>query len=119
MHGFRALLAALLAMVLVYTAFVVTEHGLGLLPVFFGDILAMGWPGQFNVDFLGFLVLSGFWLAWRHGFSPAGLALGVLGFFGGIPVLASYLLIVSFRARGDVAVLLLGRGRAGSGGQPP
>ena len=27
------------------------------------------------------------WLAWRNHFSPFGLALGVLGFFGGAPVL--------------------------------
>jgi len=119
MSGFRVLLVALLTGVLVYTAFVVAEHGLGLLSVFFGDILAMGWPGQFNMDFLGFLVLSGFWLAWRHDFSPAGLALGVLGLCGGMPVLAGYLLITSYRVRGDVAALLLGPGRVARGVQPP
>jgi hypothetical protein len=56
--------------------------------------------------------LSAFWLAWRHQFSPAGLALGVLGFFGGIPVLSLYLLLVSLRVHGDVAAMLLGEERA-------
>ena len=114
MTGFRVLLVIILLTVVAYTAVVVANHGLGLLPIFFGDIVRMGWPGQFNLDFLGFLTLSGFWLAWRHHFSPAGLALGVLGFFGGVPVLTAYLLIASYQANGDVKALLLGRSRAGA-----
>lgn len=112
MTVFRGLLVILLVGVVGYTIPVVANHGLGLLPVFFGDIAKMGWPGQFNMDFLGFLVLSGTWLAWRHHFSAGGCALGVLGFFGGIPVLTTYLLIMSFRVDGDVAALLLGERRA-------
>ena len=112
MTPFRVLLAGIFTIVVVYTAFVVADHGLGLLPIFFGDIARMEWPGQFNLDFLGFLVLSGFWLAWRHHFSPAGLALGVLGLFGGVPVLTAYLFVASFAVRGDVAALLLGPARA-------
>ena len=117
MAGFRALLVVIFVTVVIYTAGVVAEHGLGLLPVFFGDIARMEWPGQFNLDFLGFLVLSGFWLAWRHHFSPAGLALGVLGLFGGVPVLTAYLFIASLQARGDVKVLLLGSARAAAGSE--
>jgi len=85
---------------------------MGLLGVFFGDIARMGWPGQFNLDFLGLLTLSGLWLAWRHHFSPAGLALGVAGVFGGAPVLTAYLFVASLEAKGDPATLLLGRTRA-------
>jgi len=72
MVAFRILLVVLFAGVCGYTVVVVSDHGLGLFPVFFGDIAKLGWPGQFNLDFLGFLVLSGFWLAWRHHFSPGG-----------------------------------------------
>lgn len=114
MTGFRILLLVMLLGVVGYTVVVVANHGLGLLPVFFGDMVAMGWPGQFNLDFFGFLILSGLWLAWRHHFSPAGLALGVLGIFGGIPLLATYLLIASFQVDGDVKALLLGPARAAS-----
>ncbi len=91
MSAFRGLLALLFVIIVAYTAVVVTNHGLGLLPIFFGDMAKMQWPGQFNLDFMGFLTLSGLWLAWRHEFSPAGLALGVFGFFGGMPVLCAYL----------------------------
>jgi hypothetical protein len=112
MRAFRFLLAAIFAVVAVYTLVVVADHGFNLFPVFFGDIAAMGWPGQFNLDFLGFLTLSGFWLAWRHRFSAAGLALGVLGFFGGAPVLTAYLFFASLSCDGDPAALLLGADRA-------
>lgn len=112
MTGFRVLLAVLFATVVVYTVVVVADHGMNLFPVFFGDIAKMAWPGQFNLDFMGFLVLSGTWLAWRHHFSPGGIALGILGFFGGVPVLTAYLLWASFAAEGDPARLLLGDRRA-------
>jgi hypothetical protein len=112
MTAFRTLLALIFVAVVSYTVPVVAQHGLNLFPVFFGGIAKMGWAGQFNVDFTGFLTLSGLWLAWRHHFSPGGLALGVLGFFGGAPVLTAYLFVASLRAKGDVATLLLGQARA-------
>ena len=84
MAAFRVLLVVLFSCMFVYTAIVVANHGFGLLGVFFGDIIAMGWPGQFNVDFSSYLTLSALWLAWRHHFSPAGIALAIAGFFGGL-----------------------------------
>ncbi|NNL65668.1 MAG: hypothetical protein HKP30_05455 [Myxococcales bacterium] len=112
MTAFRVLLATIFLVIAVYTAVVVAEHGLGLLPIFFGDIAERGWPGQFNLDFMGFLLLSGFWLAWRHHFSPGGLGLGLMGFFLGAPMLTAYLFVTSFAVDGDVKALLLGRTRA-------
>lgn len=112
MWGFRVMLCVMCGTVVIYTIPVIADQGLNLLPVFFGDIARMQWPGQFDLDFLGLLTLSGFWLAWRHHFSPAGIVLGVLGVFGGTPLLTLYLLVVSFRAEGDVRVMLLGPRRA-------
>lgn len=114
MGTFRIILIALFATICGYTAIVIANHGFGLFAVFFGDIAAMGWPGQFNVDFTGFLTLSALWLAWRHHFSPVGIALGVLGFFGGAPVLTAYLFFASLDANGDTKELLLGKVRANS-----
>lgn len=79
-----------------------------LLPVFFGDMAKMGWPGQFNLDFMCMLMLSALWVAWRHRFSGRGLALGLLAFFGGALFLSVYLLVVTLGADGDVEALLLG-----------
>lgn len=108
MNAFRAYLVVVIAALGTYTVVVGLEHGWNLLPIFFRDIAAMTWPGQFNCDFMGFLSLSALWLAWRHRFSPGGLALGLAGFFGGMMVLAPYLLYASVRAHGDPKVMLLG-----------
>ena len=113
MNAFRILLCLLFVIVVAYTMPVIADHGLlSLLPTFFGDIGQMGWPGQFNLDFLGFLVLSAIWTAWRNGFSGLGIALAPVAFFGGIPFLTAYLLILTFRCDGDVKVMLLGEQRA-------
>ena len=109
---FRLFLLALIAVIAVYTGFVVAEHGLGLLPIFFGDMAAMTWPGQFNLDFFTFLLMSGLWMAWRNRFSPLGLFLGVVAVFGGMPFLAASLLYLSFKHDGDMAKILLGPSRA-------
>lgn len=112
MTGFRVLLVAIFAGIAIYTGVTIGRHGLGFLPVFFGDMLAMGWPGQFNFDFMCMLTLSALWVAWRHRFSGAGLALGVLALLGGALFLSAYLFVESLRAGGDAQALLLGRDRA-------
>lgn len=108
MTMFRLLLGTILLVVLPYTGVVIAIHGLNLLPVFFGDMAQMGWPGQFNLDFMCMLMLSGLWVAWRHRFSPGGLALGFLAFCFGAPFLSAYLLIASVQAGGDMRAVLMG-----------
>mgnify|MGYP001764189582 CR=1 FL=1 len=108
MTAFRSLLLVMLVVLAGYTAVVIANHGWGLLPVFFGDIASVTWPGQFNLDFLFMLTLSATWVAWRHRFSASGLVLGALALFGGAMFLTIYLLVVTTRTRGDVRKLLLG-----------
>lgn len=93
-----------------YTGVVISEHGLNLLPVFFGDMQAMGWPGQFNLDFMIFLALSALWTAWRNNFSAVGIGLAVIAFFGGAGFLLPYLFILSVQGRGNIRIILTGRG---------
>jgi len=102
----------MLAVLVAYTALVILNHGWNLLSIFFGDMAAMTWPGQFNLDFFGFLLLSGLWVSWRHQFSPAGLGLGLIAVFGGIGFLAPYLIYASLQANDDPKVLFLGPARA-------
>jgi len=109
--GFRALLIALLLVLGGYTALVVARYGLDLLPIFFGDISKIGWPGQFNLDFLCFLTLSALWTAWRNAFSPFGWMLALVAFFGGAGFLLPYLLILTVRSRGDMTMVMLGKPR--------
>jgi len=79
-----------------------------LFPAFFGAVVGGGWQGQFNLDFVFMLALSGTWVAWRHRFTPGGLALGLLAFLGGAMFLSVYLFWFSLRSP-DVKTLLTGR----------
>lgn len=104
----RFILAGIFVAIAAYTAVVVNEHGMNLIPIFFGDIARMEWPGQFNFDFLCFLILSGLWVSWRHQFSGKGIILGVFAFFGGAFFLSGYLLVESYRGKGSIDYLMLG-----------
>ena len=105
---FRILLIGMIIGIIVYTSIVGLNHGWDLFPQFFGDMIAMTWTGQFNLDFMCLLIFSGLWLAWRHRFSPVGIVFGILGLFGGTMFLAPYLLIVSFKTKGNMHEILLG-----------
>lgn len=107
------LFVAMIAVVGAYTAAVISREGLDYVTVARRDLLAMGWAGQFDADFLMMLALSGLWVAWRHGFSLVGLALGLVAFLGGVGFLAPYLLVLSVLHRGNVAAMLAGPARAG------
>lgn len=111
MKAFRLLLTVMCIYIVVYTTITISNHGWNLLPVFFGDMVEMAWPGQFNLDFMSFLILSGLWVAWRNDYSRAGLALSLVAFFGGIMFLAPYLLYLSFQTKGDMKELFIGKGR--------
>jgi hypothetical protein len=108
---FRVYLVTVLVVLAGYTLAVGLEHGWNLLSIFFSNIAQMNWPGQFNMDFLTFLSLSGLWVAWRHRFTAGAIGLGIIAVFGGMMFLAPYLLWASAQARGDVRILLLGNGR--------
>ncbi len=112
MTMFRIILIAMIAIVGIYTLTLGFSDGWNLVPVFFGDMFAHTWPGQFNLDFSCFLVLSGLWVGWRHHFSGRGLLLMPVFMFLGIMILAPYLLYLSFKTDGNVAEMLLGPQRA-------
>jgi len=113
MTVFRIFLAVIFLSILAYTAVTISNHGLNLLPIFFGDMKTMAWPGQFNFDFMTFLALSALWTAWRNQFSAKGLGLSVLAFFGGMLFFSAYLFILTFKANGSLVQVMIGdRARA-------
>ena len=112
MTALRAFLTVTWIALVAYTVIVMTNHGPNLLPVFFGDMADVNWPGQFNLDFFCFLMGSATWVAWRHQFTGTGLLLAPLAIFGGWGFLAPYLVWQSLRCGGDPAALLLGEQRA-------
>ncbi len=98
MTALRLFLFAYAVGLAVYTAVVIADHGWDLFSIFFGDIVAVTWAGQFNADFTGFLILSALWTAWRNRFSATGIALASIALLGGILFLAIYLLWLSRKA---------------------
>ena len=109
MTAFRILLVGIFVTLLAYSGIVIANHGWNLFAVYFGDMAALAWPGQFNLDFMFMLALSGLWVAWRHGFSWLGLLLGLLAFFGGALFQSVYLLAISLQAKGNLREILLGK----------
>ncbi len=116
MNSFRLFLAAFLAVLAIYTFVVIADHGANLFSVFFGDMARFNWAGQFNLDFSGFLPLSGIWTAWRNNFVPAAFALSVPAVFGGMLFLCIYLLYLNHAEQGDIKRMLLGGERARDAG---
>ena len=106
---FRPFLLILLIILIGYTAVVVAHYGLNFWPTAFADIARLQWPGQFDVDFLMMLALSGLWVSWRHRFTASGLGLGLLAFLGGALFLTAYLLVLSLQTKGDVRAMLVGK----------
>jgi len=109
MTAFRVFLVVCLLAIVTYTSVTIATHGFNLFPIFFGDMAEMGWPGQFNLDFLTLLLLSGLWVTWRHQFSASGWMLGLLAVFGGMLFLSIYLLVNSYKTGGDLKALLVGQ----------
>ena len=108
MKPFSLVLMVLWATLAIYTALVVQEYGLNLFPYFFGDVAAVNWPGQFNLDFMLMLVLSASWEAWRNRFSAVGFALSVFAFFGGAGFLLPYITYLTWKHDRDISAILLG-----------
>ena len=112
MSFLRTLIIALTLIIAVYTVAVLPGHGINLVKFGVRDILAVTWPGQFLLDFICYLLLSAIWVVWRHGFTPAGWALGAVASVGGMLFFGPYLVIQIMRTGGDPVALLLGPDRA-------
>ena len=108
MWVFMVILVAFFVCLAIYTIQVITNHGLGLFSVFFGDMAKLGWAGQLNADFMAMLGLSAAWVVWRNQFSLPGIILGVIAFFVGAPFLCAYLLFLCYSHKADVNAMLVG-----------
>ena len=108
MATLRAILILMLITIFIYTSFVIANHGMNFMPVYFSDLFSLSWTGQFVLDFSIYLLLTALWIAWRHQFSSRGIMLGALAPFGGIIYLSIYLIVVTGKPNCDMKVLLLG-----------
>lgn len=111
MRALSVLFFVLWAVLVVYTIAVVGKWSVNLFPYFFGDIAKMGWPGQFNLDFMMMLFLSALWTGWRNQFDGLGIILAVVAFFGGAGFLLPYLGYLFWKHSDDPASVLIGASR--------
>lgn len=110
---YRIFLIIIFVAMAVYTAPVVLNHGLNILPIFFGDMAEMAWPGQFNFDFHLMLSMSAFYTGWRER-GVRGVFLGLLAYGLGASFLSAYLFVKSLDAT-DISDALISRRSATSG----
>jgi hypothetical protein len=113
-HLFRVFLVLAWLVVAAITWLAVRDFGMVAGDVFLADLKSLSWRAQFNADFLLMLIGVGLWVAWRHRFHPVGWCLGLLCVLGGNLFIAPYLLGALWRAKGDVAQMLLGAAGAQS-----
>jgi hypothetical protein len=92
----------------IYTFLAFRNEGADLFQVFLSDITALGWNGQFNLDFSCYLTLSGLWIMWRNKFSVTSVLFGLAAAILGIIAFAPYLLLLLVRENGDLKKILVG-----------
>jgi hypothetical protein len=105
---FKLLLAIQAIALLVYSYFAFNNEGANLMQIFFSNVMALSWNGQFNLDFLCYLTLSGLWIMWRNRFSTSSVFMGILAMIMGIIVFAPYILYLLNKENGDLKRLLIG-----------
>ena len=104
----KAILLTQTLALLAYTYFAFQNEGANLLQIFLQNIKSLNWNGQFNLDFLCYLILSGLWIMWRNKFSVKSIVLGSLAMILGTVVFAPYLLLLLFQENGDIKKILTG-----------
>lgn len=94
--------------VLIYTFFAIKNEGVDLISIFVKNILALNWSGQFNLDFLCYLLLSGFWIMWRNNFNSKSIITGFIAMVLGIIFFAPYILWLIHKENGNLKRVLVG-----------
>jgi len=105
---FKTLLVVLTIGLLTYTFITFQTEDANLLGVFLTNLKALTWSGQFNLDFLCYLTISGLWIMWRNKFSMKSILIGIMAMILGFLFFAPYLLWLMNKEKGDLKRLLVG-----------
>ena len=108
MSFLRTFLAIATLAIFGVSIYVIATCGFNWPAIFWEDISLFDWHLQFDTDLLIFLLLFAFWIIWREGFGLNGFLLGFMSLFSGFLFSAPYLLIATYRAKGNAKLLLLG-----------
>jgi len=96
------------SILLVYTIFAFQTDGANLFDIMIANIASLGWSGQFNLDFLCYLILSGLWIIWRNNYSLISIVFSILAATIGILFLAAYLIYLLTQEKGNLKRVLIG-----------
>ncbi len=107
MQFLKGVLIVLIVGIYGYTGVVIARDGMDFFTPFLTNVFAVDWSGQFNLDFMSYLVLSALWVAWRHRFSTRGLVFAGFSAVLGFVFFAPYVLVQTMRVD-DVRALVLG-----------
>jgi hypothetical protein len=105
---FKTLLIVQTIGLLAYTFVAFQNEGADLISVFINNAKALTWSGQFNLDFLSYLTLSGLWIMWRNKFNFKSILLGTVAMVLGIIFFAQYLLWLTNKEKGDLKRVFIG-----------
>ena len=83
------------------------ELGFGAGFIWFFDF-SQPWRAMFQVDFSAYLILVGAWILYREEGPLTGIVCAVLATTLGSIFSMAYLFVTTYRAHGDIRVLLLG-----------
>lgn len=89
------------------TLYIMVQHGVNWPAVLFNDLLSLTWRTQFNADFVVHVMLFCSWIYWREDTPLKGGIYAFLAIFGAIFSFI-YLLVVTYKAKGDMRIILLG-----------
>jgi hypothetical protein len=105
---FKTALVVQTIALLIYSFVAFQTGGADLFSVFTNNLLSLNWSGQFNLDFLCYLTLSGFWIMWRNKFTVKSIFLGLAAMVLGIVMFAPYLLWLINKENGNIKRVLIG-----------
>jgi hypothetical protein len=99
---FKTLLVFQTLGLLAYTYVAYKAEGINLFSVFIKNVTALNWSGQFNLDFLCYLFLSGLWIMWRNKFNVKSIFIGTVAMILGIVFFAPYLFWLITKENGNL-----------------
>ncbi|MCH7403338.1 hypothetical protein ACFOUP_08180 [Belliella kenyensis] len=105
---FKTLLIVQTIGLLTYTFFAIQTDGVDLFSVFVKNVFSLNWSGQFNLDFMCYLLLSGLWIMWRNKFNNKSILLGLVAMVLGIVLFAPYILWLTYKEKGDITRVVIG-----------
>jgi hypothetical protein len=105
---FKALLVIQTLGLFAYTFIAYQTEGAILFSVALNNLKSLTWSGQFNLDFLCYLTISGIWIMWRNKFSGISILVGTVAMILGIVFFAPYLLWLMYKENGDLKRVLVG-----------